>query len=61
VQEQQATMAQLKSTAAQQQRDFQATIAQLAKRADEQASQLQRVSAQLEVNRQMPRVVSSNQ
>jgi hypothetical protein len=70
LQEQQATITQLKLTVAQQQKDFQATIAQLAKRADEQASQIQKVSAQLaaaspsrgglEVNRQAPQVISSN-
>jgi hypothetical protein len=60
VQEQQATIAQLKSTVAQQQKDFQATMAQLAKRADEQASEIQKVSAQFEATRQVPQVVSNS-
>jgi hypothetical protein len=47
VQEQQAAITQLKSTVAQQQKDFQATVEQLTARLDEQASQIQRVSAQL--------------
>jgi len=40
VQEQEATIAQLK-------KDFRATVAQLATRLDQQASQIQKVSAQL--------------
>jgi septal ring factor EnvC (AmiA/AmiB activator) len=44
VQEQEATITQLK-------KDFGATVAQLATRLDEQAAQIQKVSAQLEVNR----------
>ena len=61
LQAQQATMAQLKSTVAQKQKDCQATIAQLAKRADEQASQIQKVNAQLELSKQAPEIISSNQ
>ena len=61
VQEQQATITQLKSTVAQQQKEFQATIAQLTKRFDEQASQIQRVSAQLEVKTRGPRLVGKSQ
>jgi len=70
VEEQQATITELKSTVAQQQKDFQATIAQLTRRLDEQASQIQKVSAQfaaaspslsgLEVNRQAPQMVSND-
>ena len=45
--EQQATITELKSTVAQQQKDFQATVAQLTARLDEQASQIHKVSAQL--------------
>jgi hypothetical protein len=59
VQEQQAAITQLKSTVAQQQKDFQEKVAQLTKRADEQASQLQRVSAQLELSKQAPEMISS--
>ena len=47
VEQQQATITELKSTGAQQQKDFQATVAQLTARLDEQASQIQKVSAQL--------------
>ncbi len=70
VEEQQATITELKSTVAQQQKDFQATIAQLTRRLGEQASQIQKVSAQfaaaspslsgLEVNRQAPQMVSND-
>jgi uncharacterized coiled-coil protein SlyX len=70
VQEQKATIAQLRSTVAQQQKDFQVTVAQLTKRLDEQASQIQKVSAQFaaanpslggrEVNRQAPQMISSS-
>ena len=71
VEEQEATISQLRSTVAQQQKDFQATIAQLTRRLDEQAVQIQKVSAQfaaaspsrggLEVNGQVPRMISTNQ
>ncbi len=61
MEKQETTISQLRSTVAQQQKDFQATVAQLTARLDEQASQIQKVSAQLEVNRQTPQVVSNNQ
>jgi thymidylate synthase len=54
VQEQQATITQLK-------KDFGATVAQLTTRLDEQASQIQKVSAQLEVNKIAPRIVLNTQ
>jgi hypothetical protein len=70
-QEQQAAMTQLKSTVAQQQRDFPAAVEQLTKRLDEQASQIQNVSAQIEATRfatgrvrdggQVPQIVSNNE
>jgi hypothetical protein len=60
VQEQKATIAQLRSTVAQQQKDFQVTVAQLTRRLDEQASQIQKVSAQLAVNRQTSQIISSS-
>ena len=60
VQEQQAPITQLKSTVAQQQKDFQAAVAQLAARLDEQASQIQKVSAQLEASKSAPQVVNNN-
>jgi hypothetical protein len=47
VEQQEATISQLRSTVAQQQKNFQATVAQLTNRLDEQACQIQRVSAQL--------------
>jgi hypothetical protein len=61
VQEQEAAITQLKSTVAQQQKDFQTTIEQLTKRAHEQASQIQKVSAQVEANMQVPQLISNNQ
>ena len=61
VQEQEAAITQLKSTVAQQQKDFQTTIEQLTKRAHEQASQIQKVSAQVEANMQVSQLISSNQ
>jgi hypothetical protein len=61
VQEQQAAITQLKSTVAQQQKDFQTTIDQLTKRAHEQAYQIQKASAQVEANMQMPQLISNSQ
>jgi hypothetical protein len=61
VENQEATINQLRSTVAQQQEDLQATVAQLNKRLDEQASQIQKVSAQLELSKQAPEMISSNQ
>ena len=58
VQEQQATMAQLKSTVAQQQKDFEKMVARLTARLDEQAFRLQNVSAEVKANVQL---VSNNQ
>jgi len=58
---QDATISQLRSKVAQQQKDFQATVAQLTARLDEQATQIQKVNAQLEVNRPAPQMISSNQ
>jgi hypothetical protein len=50
VEEQQATITQLK-------KDFGATIAQLTTRLDEQAARIQKVSAQLELNKPAPQTV----
>jgi len=68
VEQQEATIVQLKSTVAQQQKDLQATAGQYEKklnavtaRLNEQAAQIQKVSAQLEVNRPAPQMVGSNQ
>jgi hypothetical protein len=60
VEKQQATITQLKSTVAQQKKDFQATVAQLTARLDEQASQIQKVNARLEANKPAPQVVLNN-
>jgi len=61
VEKQDTTISQLKSTVAQQQKDFQATVAQLTKRLDEQASQIQKVSARLEVSKAAPQTVLNSQ
>jgi hypothetical protein len=53
VQEQEATITELK-------KDFRATVAQLTTRLDEQASQIQKVSTQLELNKRAPETVSNN-
>jgi hypothetical protein len=52
VQEQEATIAQLK-------KDFRATVAQLTTRLDEQAAQIQKVSARLETSKATPQVVNN--
>jgi hypothetical protein len=54
VQEQEATITQLK-------KDFGATIAQLTARLYKQAAEIHKVSAQLEVNKPAPQTVLSNQ
>jgi septal ring factor EnvC (AmiA/AmiB activator) len=75
VEEQEASITQLKSTVAkqeatiaQQRKDFEATTAQQQKEIQavtaslkEQAAQIQKVSAQLETSEPAPQVVSSNQ
>ena len=68
VEEQEATITQLKSTVAQQQKNFQAAIAQqqrgveaVTARLKEQAAQIQKVSAQLEVNKTAGQIVLNNQ
>ncbi len=52
VEEQEATITQLK-------KDFEATVAQLAARLDEQASQIQKVGAQVEASKAVPKVVNN--
>src|SRR4029077_3523280 len=59
IDDQQATIADLKSTVAQERRDWQATIAQLTARLDEQAAQIQKVSVQLEANKPAPQMVNN--
>lgn len=61
VHEQQAAITRLKSTVAQQQKDFPATVEQLNRRLDKQASQIQKVSARVKPTKQAPQMVSSNQ
>jgi hypothetical protein len=55
------TVQELRTTVAQQQKDFQATVAQLTRRLEEQASQIQKVSAQFELSKQAPHLISGNQ
>jgi len=55
-QEQEATIAELKSTVAQQQKGMEVLTAQL----KEQAAQIQKVNAELEVNKPAPQVVLNN-
>jgi len=57
VAEQQATIAELKSTVAQQQKGMDVLTAQL----KEQATQIQKVSAQIEMSRPVPKVALNNQ
>jgi septal ring factor EnvC (AmiA/AmiB activator) len=54
VEEQEATITQLK-------KDFRATVAQLTARLDEQAAQIQNVGAQLEASKPAPQTVLNNQ
>ena len=60
VEDQEATISQLRSTVTQQEKDFQVTVAQLTRRLGEQASQIQKVSVQLEVNRQTRQIITSS-
>ena len=55
VEEQQANIAELKSTVAQQRKGMEVLTAQL----KEQAAQIQKVSAQIEVNKPAPQVVAN--
>jgi uncharacterized coiled-coil protein SlyX len=64
--EQEATIGQLKSTVAQQQKDFQAAVAHqqkeiatLSATVKKQSAQIQKVSAQLEASKPVPRVVNN--
>ena len=61
VEEQQATITELKSTRAQQQKDFQATVAHQQKQIEALSAGLQKVSAQLEVSKAKPQTVLNNQ
>ena len=57
IEDQQATIAELKSTVAQQQKGLQTVTARL----EEQAAEIQKVSAQLEASKPAPQVVNNNQ
>jgi hypothetical protein len=59
VEEHEATIAELKSTVSQQQRDFQATAAHQQKQIEALTEGLQKVSAQLEASRPAPQVVNN--
>jgi Chaperone of endosialidase len=61
VQEQATTITQLKSTVAQQQKDFQATAAHQQEQIEALTAGLQRVSAQVEMSRSAPQMVLNNQ
>jgi trimeric autotransporter adhesin len=61
VEEQQATITELKATVTQQQKDFQATAARQQKQIEALTAGLQKVSAQVEMGRPAPRVVVKNQ
>jgi uncharacterized coiled-coil protein SlyX len=59
VEKQQATIAELKSTVAQQQKGFQSRLAQQQKQLEALTSGLQKVSAQLEASKPAPQVVNN--
>jgi len=61
VEEQQANIAELKSTVAQQKNDFQANVAHQQEQIEALTAGLQKVSAQLEVSKTAPRVVNNDQ
>jgi uncharacterized coiled-coil protein SlyX len=61
VEEQQATITELKSTVAQQQKDLQATAAHQQKQIEALTAGLQKVNAQLELSKPAPQVVNNNQ
>jgi uncharacterized coiled-coil protein SlyX len=57
--EQEAIISQLRSTVAQQQKDFQATAARQQKQIEALTAGLQKVSAQLEASKPAPQVVNN--
>jgi len=61
VEEQQATIAQLKSTVAQQQKGFDAKLAKQEEQIETLTAGLQKVSAQLEASKPAPRTVLNDQ
>jgi Chaperone of endosialidase len=60
VEEQQATISELKSTVTKEEKAFETTIAQFAARLKEQESKIQQVSAEVEMNKRSPHVVATN-
>jgi hypothetical protein len=60
VEEQQASIAELKSTVAQQKNDFQAKVAHQQEQIEALTAGLQKVNTQLEVSKTAPRVVNNN-
>ena len=60
VEEQQATITELKATVAKQEKAFETTIAQLAARLKEQESKIQQVSTEVEMNKGSSHVVAAN-
>jgi hypothetical protein len=60
IQQHEATITELRSTVAQQKKDFQATVAHLTARLDEQGSQIQKVSGQFEASRPGPQTALNN-
>ena len=60
VEEQEATITQLKSTVAQQQKDFQATAAHQQKQIETLTAGLQKVSAQVELKQRSPQMAVSS-
>jgi uncharacterized coiled-coil protein SlyX len=60
IQQQEATIAELKSRVAQQQKDFQATAAHQQKQIEALTAGLQKVSAQLEASKTGPQIVNNN-
>jgi uncharacterized coiled-coil protein SlyX len=61
VQEQGATISQLKSTVAQQKKDFQATAGRQQKQIEALTAGLQKVTARLEVSRPVPQTIADSQ
>jgi hypothetical protein len=61
VQEQKATIVELRSALGQQQKDFQATVAELRSAIKAQAAQLQQVNAQIEMSKPTLQTIANNQ
>jgi len=61
VEEHQATIAELKSTVAQQRKAFESKLSKQAKQIDALTAGLQKVSAQLELSKSAPQTVLNNQ